>query len=545
MTILDAVCQPDPDLSATIRTHSIAELKADASNPREIDEPALVGLGVSLADFGDLSGIVWNWQTGELVAGHQRVDRLNAAGATEWKEDHAGAYIEHPVTGERFPIRIVDWPIEKQRAANLVANNPTIQGTFTRAALEQLEQLRGHVHAEALRLPEMEAHIRAQLEDLRAKQKPAGGRTDPDAIPDVPRAPVTKPGDLWRLGDHYLICGDTTIPEVVARVAAVAGGLLAMHHADPPYGMGKEKDGVANDNLYEDKLDDFQIEWWRAWLPWLAPNGSAYVWGNAPDLWRLWWRKLSLLEPRDLHVRNEIVWDKGSAIGMRSEDHHCFPTGTERALFFMRGEQFLGNQNKEDFFEGYEPLRAWLEAQRTLAGWTNGDVNKLTGTFMAGHWFSRSQFMPISPDHYDTLARAANGRAFVESYDALFQKLFPDARAGGNEHRRDLAAKLREGRSFFDNQHEAMSDVWSFGRVVGAERFGHATPKPVAMVERAIKSSSRVGDVVGVPFAGTGPEFIACTSLERRAVGAELNPAYCDVVVERWQAFTGGHAEKA
>ncbi|HWX74765.1 MAG TPA: hypothetical protein VNZ05_05625, partial [Solirubrobacteraceae bacterium] len=148
-------------------TRPIAELKADAENPRTIDDSALTGLGVSLEDFGDLSGIVFNKRTGELTAGHQRVDRLRAAGATEWTTLEDGtAFVVHPTTGERFPVRIVDWPIEKQRAANLVANNPTIQGAFDARALAQLEDLREHVHAEALRLPEMQAQIQRELDRL-------------------------------------------------------------------------------------------------------------------------------------------------------------------------------------------------------------------------------------------------------------------------------------------------------------------------------------------------------------------------------------------
>jgi hypothetical protein len=53
--------------------------------------------------------------------------------------------------------------------------------------------------------------------------------------------------------------------------------------------MGKENDGVQNDNLYAEKLDAFQMEWWKAVRPHVEDNGSAYIWGNAPDLWRLWY----------------------------------------------------------------------------------------------------------------------------------------------------------------------------------------------------------------------------------------------------------------
>ena len=54
--------------------------------------------------------------------------------------------------------------------------------------------------------------------------------------------------------------------------------------------MGKEKDGVENDNLYADKLDAFQMDWWAGFRPFIENNGSVYIWGNAPDLWRLWYK---------------------------------------------------------------------------------------------------------------------------------------------------------------------------------------------------------------------------------------------------------------
>lgn len=384
-----------------------------------------------------------------------------------------------------------------------------------------------------------------ELGDLEALEKalregaggPGAGNTDPDAIPEpeTTRA-ISEVGDLWELGPHRLLCGDSTDPEAVRRV--VDGATLSLIHADPPYGMGKEAEGVLNDNLYDSKLDEFQMRWWRAWLPSLIDNGSAYIWGNAPDLWRLWWVG-GLNTAPDLHVRNEIVWDKGSGFGMRSEGAHSYPPATERCLFLMCGQQFLGNQNKADFWEGYEPLRAWLEAERDKAGWTNRDVNGLTVTQMAGHWFSRSQFMPISAQHYRTLQDAAAGRAFTKDYDELFDEMFPDTKGGGNAHRRELSAKLRESRTFFDNTHDAMTDVWQYPRVHGDERQGHATPKPVAMVERVFNSSSQPGDVIGVPFGGSGPEFIAAHHLDRRVVAIELEPRYVDVICRRYQEHTG------
>jgi DNA modification methylase len=367
------------------------------------------------------------------------------------------------------------------------------------------------------------------------------GHADPEDIPP-PRTTAIARGDVIALGDHRLYCGDTTRPEAIAQLSG--GERCSVLHADPPYGMGKEADGIANDNLHGAHLDAFQMQWWRAWVAVLADNGSAYVWGTAPDLWRWWWRG-GLGDEEGLMVRNELVWNKGSAFGMASDLGHSYPPCTERCLFLMRGQQFLGNQNKADYWPGYDPLRTWLVAERDKAGWTNTDVNRITGTHMAGHWFTTSQFHPIAERQYRHLQIAAEGRAFVEPYADLFDRVFGVVREGGNTHRRELSARLREARTFFDNGHDTMTDVWTFPRVVGEERFGHATPKPVAMMIRALRTSSAPGDLVGVPFAGTGPEVIAAVQLgERRVIAAELEPVYCQIVVDRWEAFTGAKARK-
>ena len=122
--------------------HSIRTLHSDPDNPREISTEGLVGLVASAEEYGDLSGIVFNRRTGELVTAHQRVKALRKAGATEWVElSPEEGYISDPRTTERFKVRIVDWDEAKQRAANIVANNPKIQGTFTGEVIGQLRQL--------------------------------------------------------------------------------------------------------------------------------------------------------------------------------------------------------------------------------------------------------------------------------------------------------------------------------------------------------------------------------------------------------------------
>jgi len=293
--------------------------------------------------------------------------------------------------------------------------------------------------------------------------------------------------------------------------------------AAPPYGMGKEKDGVMNDNLYGAKLDAFLIECWAACRPALKDNASTYIWGNAPDLARLWW-KSGLGESERLSLRNHIVWDKKSIAGMASDLLTQYPTASEHCLFFQIGEQFIGSINADDFPESWEPLRQYLKTEADAAGIEGGDIQNVCGCGMYSHWFTRSQFTLIPEKHYQKLAEAYPGR-FARPWESL--KAEWDRVKGGP------TSEIQGARSYFDNAHSIMRDVWEFPRVTGADRFGHATPKPVAMMGRCIKTSCPPGGTVLDPFTGTAPTAIACIRTGRKFIGIEKDPTHYATAVER------------
>jgi hypothetical protein len=140
----------------------LTALAADPANPREMSDAARAGLGVSLETFGEL-GMVFNDRTGQWVSGHQRLERLQAAGASECVRNGAEGYIEHPKTGDRFHVRFVDRDETWQRMANLVANNPHIGGTFTADAHAQLKEMEGEEGFELLALNELEKELAATV----------------------------------------------------------------------------------------------------------------------------------------------------------------------------------------------------------------------------------------------------------------------------------------------------------------------------------------------------------------------------------------------
>ena len=340
---------------------------------------------------------------------------------------------------------------------------------------------------------------------------------DGDAEPQIDKAAElnkvwqVKTGDLWQIGDHRLLCGDSTKREDVERV--MMGEKAELLHADPPYEMGKEKDGVQNDNLYREKLDVFQMEWWKAFRPSVTDNGSAYIWGNAEDLWRLWYRG-GLRDSERLTFRNEIVWSKNGGQGIGSESHRQYATTSERCLFFMLGEQGFNN-NADNYWDGWEPIRGYLDGERMKSSWSKPDVERILGSVnKTQNIFSNSHFNLITEVDYRKLQAAASGNAFKREYD-------------------DLKREFYSTRAYFNNAHDNMTDVWQFPRVTGDDRHNHATPKPVVMMCRAIKSSSSDAGIVCEPFAGSGTTLVACQNLSRKCRGIEISPDYCAVILQR------------
>jgi DNA modification methylase len=294
--------------------------------------------------------------------------------------------------------------------------------------------------------------------------------------------------------------------------------------------MGKEKDGVENDNLYDDKLDAFQMQWWKAVRRYLKDNASAYIWGNAPDLWRLWYRG-GLADSERMTLRNEITWDKRednptmlvSGVPLKSRRMYH---PTERCLFFMLGEQGFNN-NADNYWEGWDCVVNYLRTEKDKTGWDIATFKRLAGHSETSgcHWFDKSQWMFPTKPVYESWQRAAKGDAFKREHDDLKR-----------EHD-ELKQAFYSTRAHFDNTHDNMTDVWDFKRVTGEDRHGHATPKPVDMMARIMKSSCPSGGLVIEPFGGSGSTLIGAARTGRVCRTMEISPIYCDTIRRRWTKF--------
>ena len=510
----------------------VAELLAYDKNPMIHPEPQIRELAEGIKLYGFNNPIVLD-AARTIIAGH---GRLQAAMRLGMKEVPT-VQVEHLTPEQVRAFRIFDNKISRKSVFDMEA---------LRLEVLDLAEVGFDLESTGFTELELDGLMSGELRDVFGDGQPQTVEvtshqrvlkkeqfTDPDEVPEEPVKPVSVAGDVWVMGSHRLMCGDSTSAE---HAAILMGGVVStLLHADPPYGMGKESDGVLNDNIYGENLDAFQMRWWNVFRPYLVSNASAYIWGNAPELWRLWYCG-GLAHSEKLEIRNEIVWDKKAVPGMAWDGATQYPLASERCLFFQFGDQFLRSVNADDFPEEWAHVLSYFEDEAQKAQITPSDVKRICGVGMFSHWFTRSQFTLVPEKHYATLASAYPGR-FLHPWHEL--------KAEWDEVKTGPRSAFNRLRSYFDNSHDAMRDVWEFPRVVGEDRYGHATPKPVAMMERAINSSSRSGDVVIEPFGGSGSTLIACEKTDRHCRMMELDPKYVDVIVNRWQNFTGKQAVHA
>jgi DNA modification methylase len=499
--------QAVPVMAGKLEMWAVNRLVPYERNARTHSPEQVAQIAASIQEFGFTNPILVAADAG-ILAGHGRLAAAKDMGLAE------------------VPVIVLDHLSAEQRRAYVLADNKLALNAGWDEELLATE-------LQELQLAEFDLSLLGWSDEELADLLPGVEQLDPeglgdaDAVPEPPAEPVTKPGDVWLLGNHRVMCGDSTVITDVERL--MAGGKAALMHADPPYGMGKASDGVINDNLYNDDLDSFQMEWWATFRPFLLDNASAYIWGNAPELWRLWY-KVGLGSSETMELRNQIVWDKKAIPGMASPELTQFPIATEHCLFFQLGNQFRGNVNADDFPETWEPLRSYMEGEAKAAQIGSAEIKSLCGVQMYSHWFTRSQFTLIPEKHYATLRANYAGR-FIRPWRQL--KAEWDKVKGGP------TSEIQGARSYFDNAHDVMRDVWEFGRVTGEERHGHATPKPVAMMQRVMLSSLPKGGLCVEPFGGSGSTLMGAECAGRACYAMELTPAYVDVIVKRWQEFTG------
>ena len=401
-----------PDLR--VEMMPVTSLAPYAANARTHPEAQVAQLAASIAEFGFNVPVLVD-DAGVLIAGHGRVLAAKALGLEEVPAIRLG----HLTEAQARAFRLAD---------NQLALNSGWDESLLAAELR------------ALRSEEFDLGLigfdQVALDRLLADAPPDTGATpagDPDApAPEPPEVPVTRPGDLWLLGPHRLLCGDATSATDVARLLNGARPHLMI--TDPPYGVEydpawRNAAGVSATMRTGKVANDDRADWREAWA--LFPGEVAYVWHAAVHARTV----IESLEASGFIIRSQIVWAKSRFV--------------------------LG---RGDYHWQHEPC---LYAVRTGA---------------TGHW------------------QGARDQATLWTIAS-----------GGDED----AATV------------------------------HGTQKPVECMRRPMLNNSAPGDVVYDPFCGSGTTLIAAEITGRRCLAMEIDPRYCDVIVQRWQGFTRSCAVRA
>lgn len=305
-------------------TKTLDTLKHSDWNPRSIDKHDFEALVKSMREFGDLSGVVKNLETGTLVGGNQRLEAFKKLANPIIRIEHrfldgpnavgtiSNGYIELE-NGERFAYREVIWPLEKEKAANIAANR--IQGQFDLDLLAkvnyELSQLENG--AELLKLSgQTEDEINKLLDSVGA----LGEEQTEDEVPEVDNEnpPVSKLGEIYQLGRHRLMCGDATSLDDVTEL--MNGQQADLIWTDPPYNVAYEGKTADALTIQNDKFKDSEAFYDFLYLAFSNLNAvtkaGASIYICHADLEGLNFRK-AMIEA-GFPLRAVIVWNKNTMV---------------------------------------------------------------------------------------------------------------------------------------------------------------------------------------------------------------------------------------
>ena len=274
----------------------MSQIKPSPYNPREISDAALQGLKTSLERFGLVDLMVINKRNMRIISGHQRYKVLKNAGIKKVK------------------VIMVDLDEVNEMALNVTLNSQEIQGTWTKALIPILEKMRIEMPDDylSLRMKELRDEVRHfELENT------GQGKTLPDDIPAPPKDTVTKRGDLWILGEHRLLCGDSTKDEDVTHL--MHGEKANLFATDPPYcvdyrGCDRPRGGKDWSDVYHEidipDAKDFLRQFLIMGLKHIKENTALYLWHASK-------RKStveSVCDELGILIHQQIIWVKPCAI---------------------------------------------------------------------------------------------------------------------------------------------------------------------------------------------------------------------------------------
>lgn len=395
-----------------IQIMKLSDLKPADYNPRidlESGMEEYEKLKQSILEFGFVDPPIFNKRTGNLVGGHQRVAVAKDLGLCE-----------------EIEVSVVDLPLDKEKALNVALNK--ISGRWDD---DKLALLLKELDADILDLSGFgEDEIQDVIEQYDMRLDMENEAIDDEFEIELPEKPKATLGNIYQLGNHRLMCGDSTNKEHIELL--MDGDKADLLITDPPYNVnyeGKTEDSlkIQNDNKTSSEFYEFLKSAFDSVADYLREGASFYVWYASSEVVNF----VSSLVDTNFLVKQELIWFKNSLV--------------------------LGRQ---DYHWQHEPC---------LYGWKND------GSHM---WYGDRKQTTIL------------------------------------EFDKPLANKE------------------------------HPNMKPIPLFDYQMKNSSKKGDKILDIFGGSGTTMIACEQNKRCAYLMELDPRYVDVIIDRWEEFTGKKAVK-
>jgi DNA modification methylase len=375
---------------------NISDLKFDHKNARKRTDNSTRLIQESLQRYGAARSIVID-EDNRILAGNGTIAGAQALGLTKLKVVEAAG-------DEIIAVRRTGLSEDEKVGLALADNRAAELSDWDAQMLQQLSE--EHDIAPWFEQEDLDAIINAseQLE-------PVEGNTDPDDVPEPPADPTTKPGDLWVLGNHRLLCGDST--DVLAVERLMDGQKADMVFTDPPYNIGYQDMGAKFEKIANDKMSDGEfLDFLRSTV---MPCEVMYVCCS----WQYAHLFKQAMRDLDKPAKAMIIWDK------------------------------------------------------------------------------------VNP--------AQNLDLYYKQHEIIFYH------------------------GPFGGQSTVRGDVWQLKR---QRNTLHPTMKPIELIEMALGDHPTL-KLVYDGFGGSGSTLIACEKTGRKARLMELDPAYCDVIVKRWEDFTG------
>ena len=381
-----------------------------ARNARTHSDDQVAQIAASISEFGFTNPILTDGDKG-VIAGHGRLAAARKLALTEVPVIELG----HLTAIQKKAYILAD---------NRIAANAGWDEELLKLEIAELDEADFNL--------ELMGFGDEELERLLNGDGDTTGLTEDDAVPELPAEPVSKKGDVWVLGQHRLLCGDSTVLSDVERL--MNGQLADMAFTDPPYNVdygnsAKDKMRGKDRRIMNDALGDgFYKFLYDACVNLLVvTKGACYV----------------CMSSSELHTLQKAWLDAGGK--------------WSTFVIWAKNTFTLG---RADYQRQYEPI---------LYGWKDG----------AKHFW-----------------------------------------CGDRDQ----------------------SDIWNYNKPRVNDL--HPTMKPVELVERAIKNSSKTRDIVIDLFGGSGTTLIACEKTNRQARLMEMDPKYVDVIVKRWEEYTGQKATR-